>query len=475
MLVFPSEASILFPQASYDYAVFKTVGDAWARGAVPYRDIFDNKGPLLYVIQIIGALFGHGKLGIWLLGVLAATVSFELMYRCGRMLEASSRGNAVALMFGICAYALYLDGGNTVEQWSLPAELLPLYMVLRHFRSGEDGRWWRVAFVTGFCFGCVAVLRINNNCIIAGIVMVVALYMWKYRMYTILLKSVVSFLCGLALAVLPFVLYFHAEGALDDMMYANYLFNLSYMKEWPDIVGGMTVGKYIMNIFNLLPCALAIYVSWIYGLEKGRRYFALVASPAALTFLVFLSGETYLHYFMMGVPMIVLVIQMSWCCSVRLYRWMIVVSSVVLLPSMFFVGHARLSEIRHKVQTANNCDELSWVKAITELIPEAERDYVYTYGAVGPSSALNRLGYTPAGKYFYLQMMHRQVDACADRDILVQFSHVKPRWILSAISPGMTSIPDYAEGYEEVVADSNSVSLPVGGKVYRRIENYKSR
>lgn len=48
----------------YDSAIFMYVGKAMKFGYVPYRDLFDIKGPMLFLIQYIGQKIGGG-VQIW--------------------------------------------------------------------------------------------------------------------------------------------------------------------------------------------------------------------------------------------------------------------------------------------------------------------------------------------------------------------------------------------------------------------------
>ena len=42
--------SPLFPYDAHDSAVYRMVGECWLCGALPYVDVFDNKGSYLYLI-----------------------------------------------------------------------------------------------------------------------------------------------------------------------------------------------------------------------------------------------------------------------------------------------------------------------------------------------------------------------------------------------------------------------------------------
>lgn len=37
-----------------DSSVFQSVGKCWTQGLIPYRDIFDHKGSIVYVVDALG-------------------------------------------------------------------------------------------------------------------------------------------------------------------------------------------------------------------------------------------------------------------------------------------------------------------------------------------------------------------------------------------------------------------------------------
>ena len=53
LLMLCSKCSFLYPFNGWDdFNSFYTVGNSWAKGLIPYRDLFEQKGPLLYLIFI---------------------------------------------------------------------------------------------------------------------------------------------------------------------------------------------------------------------------------------------------------------------------------------------------------------------------------------------------------------------------------------------------------------------------------------
>ena len=68
-----SKSSPLFVLNDWmDANIFFTMGKSMFQGRVLYRDVFDHKGPVLYLLYGLGWLLDHTCFtGVWLLEVLA--------------------------------------------------------------------------------------------------------------------------------------------------------------------------------------------------------------------------------------------------------------------------------------------------------------------------------------------------------------------------------------------------------------------
>ena len=78
LLLYSFSTSPLYVNEGMDSCVFKTIGLGILNGKVPYVDIFDHKGPLLYIIEFVGdALAGFG--GIWIIELVLIFVTLVLM------------------------------------------------------------------------------------------------------------------------------------------------------------------------------------------------------------------------------------------------------------------------------------------------------------------------------------------------------------------------------------------------------------
>ena len=75
-LLICSKNSPLYPYNDWvDGNAFFTMGKGMFNGKVPYKDLFEQKGPLLYFIYGIGYLISHDTfLGVYLLEVISYTI-----------------------------------------------------------------------------------------------------------------------------------------------------------------------------------------------------------------------------------------------------------------------------------------------------------------------------------------------------------------------------------------------------------------
>ena len=85
LLRFSYSTSFLWPgYCGYDSAIFQTIGKYWAQGSVPYRDLFDHKGPLIFFIDMLGYWL-HGRAGILVPQTVSLAATLFFLYKLGRV------------------------------------------------------------------------------------------------------------------------------------------------------------------------------------------------------------------------------------------------------------------------------------------------------------------------------------------------------------------------------------------------------
>lgn len=425
LLIVPYDSTPFYHGTSGDYNVFIVMAKGWMEGLIPYKDLFDHKGPLLYLLQIAGQLIAPGKLGIWILETLFAVISLELIYQCGRALRANPSVNYMAVAVSLLTIVFNIQGGNNNEEWCLPFQILPLLLAIKFLKDGRPGIK-TVAIVCGLCFGLVAMVRLNNNVIIAGICLGQALILLNERQYADLLKCAVFFIVGMVIAILPFVIYFYSVGALKEMLYANFVFNIKYKMAW------VAEGTSRTGIRYLWPCILLPVILLIFRKRNDSRVSTMLIAICVVTFATFITGSCYVHYYILVAPiaaLCLLALPKTWKAVPQL------TTAVVVLAPLLPIGP---KIVYNRFLYCSNKEAISrpWVietlsAAIRENIPAEEWQSVYLSMSPSEASALSGINVLPVGKYFFLQNNLSSVDDVTFDDITTRFLDANPQWVIS--------------------------------------------
>ena len=216
-----------------DANTYLTIGQGLLAGAVPYRDLFDHKGPLLYVIYALGAALDPGGFaGVFCLQCLSLALTLYGVFRLALYLG-SEPGPALLCacalpLFLLSAGVYYLPdaldyGGGSAEEFCLPLFSLSLWLTARG--EGPEGR---TLLALGGLAGCVAQIKFSLCLFWAGLLAPHLLCLLFQRRGRALARALALLAMGFALSWLPYLAYALRTGSLDDFWGAYVLFNRDY-------------------------------------------------------------------------------------------------------------------------------------------------------------------------------------------------------------------------------------------------------
>ena len=104
-----------------DSSVFKYIGGRMAKGDVPYRDMFDHKGPIIYFLNLIGYYIAPNR-GIWVIEFIFMFFSLLGAYKIARMF-CNAGQSLFIVMIAMSLIFSYLEGGNLVEEYAIPFQI----------------------------------------------------------------------------------------------------------------------------------------------------------------------------------------------------------------------------------------------------------------------------------------------------------------------------------------------------------------
>ena len=215
-----SKSSFLYPFNDWvDANCFFTVGKGMMNGLVPYRDLYEQKGPLLYFIYGISWLIANKAfIGAYLFELIAA---FAYLVYADRTLSLFGFGKtAKAVLLAATAYATYafsaMAHGGSAEELCLPFFAAALYHTAEAAERG-GAISLKAAAADGAMFGCVLMIKYNLVGFYIGYVIFAAVLALRNGGLKNAAKTAGCFAAGAVAAVLPWVIYFAANGALGDI------------------------------------------------------------------------------------------------------------------------------------------------------------------------------------------------------------------------------------------------------------------
>lgn len=427
--------SPLNPFYGGDSTIYTVLGRMTAQGALPYADVYDHKGPLVFYIHALGCLLDHGKGGMLLLQSIALAASMLLTWRICRLWAGTGKSLAGLAMFA-AVYAACLWGGDMTEEYSLPFVLLPAYLILQDLMRGKGLAELPLggALAAGLGIGLTAFLRLNNAAPLCGLLLGLAGCIRERRDVIYLLRYAAVTLGGCVLAALPFVLYFAANDALQAMLAGTFRHNYNYALgnvAERSLTGTLAVAG------KLTALPLFLLFLWLnrQRISAPRGAVTATAGFVVLSLLFPACGPESSHYFITAAPAIGLTL----CLPPARRRFsLILTAGLLLLPFTADTAHLLAGFRRYNI-IRNYQDDINAARLIVSHIPAGERNSVWACDAHAAIYVYGNI--LPCFRYFTLQSSHARHNPEIAPAIVRMLEKTPPRWIIVPTPPQAPDLP----------------------------------
>ena len=298
-----SMTSFLFPlHTGVDQNCFLTVARAWLEGRLPYRDIFEQKGPLLYLLHIPAAAFPQGRFfGVYLV---QTAVWVLLLLGFERLARICMPGSTVRTQLAVAAWsalaivtARCYSRGDNAEEFCLVPVVFALCDLMQAVRAEQTAFSRRILLRNGIFAGLVLWIKFSMLGFFIGWCLVIGVLLWRDRGFLTALRAGLWFLLGMALTAVPVLLYFGLHHALRDLFDVYFLANATlYPRK-------ITMLDRVLDFFRSdlykNPVMVPLILFGAAFCTKGRRLRekAAVWVPLSLLYVfVFIGGVRYRYY-----------------------------------------------------------------------------------------------------------------------------------------------------------------------------------
>lgn len=459
---FSTSTSPIIPNFySDDSAVFQVVGKAWANGKLPYVDVFDHKGPFIFMMEAIGYKFEIGKAGLLFGQWIFCLVDFIFIYKIGRLFM-SKKWSLIHTVLSYVVFAISIQCGNLTEEYSLPFIIIPLFFVIKYFITIEEREHehpFSYALYYGVAFAVLFMMRATSAISICCIVLVVLIDLLIQKKWICIAKNMFGFIGGVIIATLPFAIYFGIKGAMYDMVFGTIIYNLMYTSD-------SVFEIYSASMFAFVSDVLLLLAGIVHVLLKGKKdilgIFAIVLS--LLTGAMVFTMNGYIHYFMILMPYYMVGV----CLTVNikeyiakstrnkiLYIMLCGCISVQLLVGGFRTlrqPHYNDINIRYSKQYQTMCNQFSGI------IPDSEKDSVLAFGKNSLSAFYLGADILPCFKYCFSQDWQARSSEKMTEEIYRFFDEKPAKWlVVNAEFDSEEIIMDYIPEFRDIIQEKYEI------------------
>lgn len=297
-----TKSSPLYPFNDWvDANAYFTVGKSILKGLVPYRDLFEHKGPLLYLIHAAAAMISYDSfIGVFFIETVCCFFFLLYSYKTLRIWFDSDVMAVMPVIAALVYSAAAFSHGDSVEELCFPLLAYAMYVSFRSLHS-EQLPSGKECFVIGLTSACVLWMKYTILGFYFGWIVIPAYLCLKWRNPKKLLSMIAMIALGVVCASLPILMYFGVNGALGDLwevyFYDNIFVYGTAGGESAGLMSNLYYGFLRIIIYNL-PAILLICFGTAWCVSAENRYVALqyLFMTAGTALLVYCGTRRYAYY-----------------------------------------------------------------------------------------------------------------------------------------------------------------------------------
>lgn len=280
-----------------------SVGKGILHGMLPYRDIFEQKGPLILLFHSLGAVVSFDTLhGIWILEIVCC---FFFLYFSWRILKSRFGLKALSLLpfLALLVYTpISFDQGDSAEELCLPLLTYALWVGWRALSAEKlpEKKDW---FLIGVTSGCVLWIKYSMLGFYLGWFLAFFLFARSQKRGRELLSGLGWIAAGVGSVSLPVLLWFLLAGGLGDLFSVYFYQNMFLYPKTADLYGRFALFRNLVNgLLNFGVFSTPIFIADLVGLfwsrkKESRSLFRLfLYSFLLLFFVIYFTGRFYTYY-----------------------------------------------------------------------------------------------------------------------------------------------------------------------------------
>lgn len=461
VLTFSYSTSPFYDLLGGDSAIFQVIGKYWYEGYLPYVNVFDHKGPLIFFVNMLGHAI-HPRTGVTVLQIISLYISCLFVWRTMDLYSSNIWQKILFMLFTLIYYAAHYEEGNHVTEYTLPFLSASAYLFLRTLKNSVDEKFFcppSIGFVFGLGFGACVLIRTSDAAQICCQTFLMTIFLLQAREFKNLLQNFLSFCAGFTVIVAPFAVYFAAHGIFYDALYGTLLINIKYAHQTATHLP--MILRIIYGIIHFLPLFVMIIAAALALRQnpKSRLLWSGLFIGAAIAFMLIelRTSDQYAMIFLAVAPILFAVLcegsdtlRKIWfapkfslvrlCMKVAgifvVIHFCIMASFVksVLLAEesttkIFFTAYSKRAELLNSSEREN-------ILRLRDMIPEAERSsFACWAGFCTGSHWILQADMKPRERFFMNNGLLARMDPKVREEFFGNLRRDYPLWIIYGTDP----------------------------------------
>jgi 4-amino-4-deoxy-L-arabinose transferase-like glycosyltransferase len=304
-----------------DEGAYGYMGWGMLHGLVPYKDMYDQKPPGIFLLNSLVFLFAEPTaLNVKIFASIYSLGTVLAVFVVTRKLAGKEEGCLAALLYGIFSCGPHIQGGGVnSEVFMVLPYTLAAYSLLKLLETGSRKNYLYFGFWSSLACTIKQVALVNFFWLASYLV----IQIWQRRRWDAFSRFLADgflLFIGAVIPWLPFLLYFYWKDALGNFYFWQVRFNLHYIATGHQGMGYLYVFLAQMksvlseNGFLWLAALAGIVYRWPQMLRKdetsedgkeswqGTAWILMALWPIFSFIGVALGGRFFPHYFIQIVP-----------------------------------------------------------------------------------------------------------------------------------------------------------------------------
>ena len=284
-----------------DSGGFLYIADQLLEGKVLYKNLWDHKPPVIYLINAMALLIdGKTLWGVWFMEGLFLSISILISYTLTKKIFGVLPAILGSLTF-LLLYSKLITGGNYAEEYTIPLGFAVLYFFNQAETRKATVSSHKPYFLIGIFLALIVLLKINS----LGLLFAILIYLFAF--YRSKKTNKLLYLgIGFISIISVLVLYLYTENALGNFIDQVIIYNISYaaLKSSAKVTSILN-GFKLFGLVNVL-----VLASYFIALKNFKNILknplvilSLIAFPIEMM-LSGISGRSYWHYYLTLIPLL---------------------------------------------------------------------------------------------------------------------------------------------------------------------------